>query len=871
MVSLAFLSAALAVPNTPEGQSLAQSKVPVKIADGGKALLSIVVSPESSDAMKQTAAELAGYLKRMTGAEVVVEQSNEAKGITLGTLQQFPDEELKGPLAIKQTYDGLEAYAIRSDEGRIRLLGNTDLGASHAAYRFLELLGCRWFFPGSHWEIIPHSPHLEFALNEASRPAIWTRIIGIGRSAESEPGEPNVRTTIAPWYKENLVGQSLKVTINHQWGAISTVYAKGFYKKQFADHPEYFALVKGKRTAPQFCVTNAGLQQLVIDYANKYLDENPDADMVPFDTADQAGWCTCPECAKLGDHSSQPFYLANIVGKAIQKTHPGKFVGVLAYSWHSSPPDFAMEPNVYIALTAGFNVGKYTFEELLKLWGEKCGTIGVYEYFSVWLTHKGAFPGGRAANVDDFGRRMQHYVASNVKGIIAEATSDAGLHGLGHYVAAKAMWDPSVDISLLKKDFYEKAFGPAAPVMERYFERVNQAAKPLPGRSLLLLCANDLEEATKLAKGQPAVLARVQDLKEFLIYNYLVQKIRMADPLGMGQPDQPALAKGETVENLDEQKKLTIDLLAWSYRTRANGMTQWAMTRSIVGRPASERYNDPSLFWRNTTDNPWRNREPVTADEVETRLKEMKADLGEVPTIEEVKFSDDLVLVKSGRQGEANSGKATFINSGADRSTYYALVSEKGEPIKLQVSKKGNPEAERPEARYTLQNSEGKEVLSGRFDNGDHELELRVPGPGIYTFTCNARDGWDITVPQAPTSALLVKRGERFMVSSLDAPLYFYVPKGTKEISMYPGDSGAMVVRDPLDKIVYDKTSSGGYVTIPVETGMDGKVWSLGKNQIRLNYFWFFNVPTVLSMNPEWILVPKEVAEKDGLEMALPK
>lgn len=43
--------------------------------------------------------------------------------------------------------DGKEAFAIRTDENRVLLVGATDLAASHAVYRFLDELGCRWFFP----------------------------------------------------------------------------------------------------------------------------------------------------------------------------------------------------------------------------------------------------------------------------------------------------------------------------------------------------------------------------------------------------------------------------------------------------------------------------------------------------------------------------------------------------------------------------------------------------------------------------------------------------------------------------------------------------------------------------------------------------
>ena len=80
------------------------------------------------------------------------------------------------------------------------------------------------------------------------------------------------------------------------------------------------------------------------------------------------------------------------------KEYPGKMVGVLAYNEHSEPPSFALEPNVYVQLTAGFIRGQYTHDELLDLWPKKCKNLGFYEYFSVWLWDFDRLPGGNGAN-----------------------------------------------------------------------------------------------------------------------------------------------------------------------------------------------------------------------------------------------------------------------------------------------------------------------------------------------------------------------------------------------------------------------------------------------------------------------------------------
>jgi hypothetical protein len=99
-----------------------------------------------------------------------------------------------------------------------------------------------------------------------------------------------------------------------------------------------------------------------------------------------------------------------------------------------------------------------------------------------------------------------------------------------------------------------------------------------------------------------------------------------------------------------------------------------------------------------------------------------------------------------------------------------------------------------------------------------------------------------------------------------DNQLYFYVPKGTKTIQYYCRGSHS----------VYPPQGTGRGRTlipklprhiarvneIPVPAGEDGKLWSLKYN---VRQPWFFNIPNVLSTSPQTILLPRELALKDGL------
>ena len=434
------------------------------LADGGQAKVPVVISAKASDATKAVAAELAGYLGKISGAKFEITTGDGTAGVVLGTLAEFPDAALDAPLELRGPggFDGREAFAIRTEPARLRLIGRTELGASHAAFALLESLGCRWFFQAPEWEVVPSTPSLRVDLNRDDRPAILARRIWYGGGFfEHEPQSLPIRDYFA-WARRNRMAQSFTINCAHAW---QLIIAENH--ATFEQHPEYRALVGGKRQGEQLCVSNPALRALVVRWALDYLKKNPAADMVSMEPSDGGGQCECADCAKLGTISDRVFLLANVVGRAVAREHPGKMVGLYAYNEHSEPPAAALEPNVYVQLTAGFTRGRYTFEELLELWPKKCRNMGYYDYFSVWPWDFDKLPGGRANDFAYLRKQIPRYIKQGATSIDCESSSNWGVHGRGYYVSHKLMWDPKADVGALLADFYDKAFGPAAPAMRR--------------------------------------------------------------------------------------------------------------------------------------------------------------------------------------------------------------------------------------------------------------------------------------------------------------------------------------------------------------------------------------------------------------------
>jgi hypothetical protein len=252
------------------------------LAEGGRVLAPILISPEASEQTKAVATELAAYLRRITGAEFEVKAGAEQKGgIFLAVKDTFP---------IRNTYDGREAYSIVTDEDGVHLTGATDMAVSHAAFAFLEELGCRWFFPAKEWEVIPNKPSL-FAIGrsrepgEDSRPKILARRIWYGYGPfpddKKHPLGGSCLKDYEDWARHNRMASSFRVYAGHAW---QTIIANN--KAEFDAHPEYLALVKDKREGPQMCVSNPAVKEFAVKWCLDFFAKNPDREMVSLDCSD---------------------------------------------------------------------------------------------------------------------------------------------------------------------------------------------------------------------------------------------------------------------------------------------------------------------------------------------------------------------------------------------------------------------------------------------------------------------------------------------------------------------------------------------------------------------------------------------------------
>ncbi len=831
-----FLALAIMLPPALSASPPARAAEAV-LAAGGKALMPVVVHAEAGTREREIAAELAGYLQRMSGAAFKVTAGDGKTGIVVGTIGQFPVADWAGPPAVRGR-DGVEAFGVRSGPGRVLVLGATDRGLDHAVTRLLETLGCRWFFPGKAWHVIPERRRLAVDLDCTDRPALLSRVIWWNWGHWDARSRRDWRR----WTRRNYLGESLKIRCGHAWGAIIRQY-----RDRFEKHPEYLALqverdpktgavVSKKRGGNKFCIANPGVVALCREYALEYFAKNPDADMVSMEPSDGGGHCRCGKCRAMGPVSRRVHYLTNEVAKAVADRFPGKFVGTYAYNVHSEPPDFVMAPNVYVQVTAGFTRGRYTFLELIDEWHKHARQLGVYEYLNVWAWSRDMPGASRGADTAYLAERIPYYAARGCTTMSCESGSNYGPDGLGYLVASRLMWDPETDPAAVCADFYNTAFGPAAGPMRRYYERFDGGSDPLVSDHLLALACRDLAAAARLAAGRPAVLRRLDDLKLYLRYVEIMRRL--------GTPQEKE-ARLETVGKL----------LRFAYRTRHRYIVH---STGIRGRYATyylRGIEQPAAWdWRKRgTKTAWYAGDPHTPAEV----AEIFAGLCEryrPLSFQTRTFSD--ALVPAGAAPMAGTPRARQVFQGSRRFIFRAGAG----PLRfrLRTGVIAHYRDRRPTA-WKITDPAGKTLAAGELplDGKWHPVSAAAGGGPRELTVDDFGAGWEIDYAPGTPAVWALEKGRRiYGLGGSTAAVYFYVPRGTKRVAYYVEGTAHAVLDAAGKEAAAVDALPGDVVTVDVPAGRDGAAWCL--RGLKFRRLWFYNCPNYLAALAEELLRPRD-------------
>ncbi len=434
----------------------------------------IVVAVDAIPSEKYAAEEFQRWFDRATGLGLPVETPTKGgpHQIHIGS-SSLPEGEPSADTDVM----GEESFRIVVEKDRLTIVGGRPRGTLYGVYQFLEdFLAVRFlthdhtYVPDMSAQKIPcgtytYSPPFSFR---------WSYY-----RENSEYPEFATRSRVNTiTEEEHLGGKTPQNLINHSFHWLVP------FDKYGKDHPEYYAMVDGKRDTntggggPQLCVTNPEVIEIASDTVIKYLDEHPVLRNISVSQADTDAYCRCDACEAVNQREGSPMgaHLAfvNAVAERIEKFHPNVKVGTLAY-WYTRKPPKTIRPrhNVQIQLCSIECCTLHPIDDPdcpknlefcqdMDDWGKICDDIWVWNYNTNFRTYDLPFP-----NLRSIGPNVRYFLRNNAKGLFMQANGN-GLTGelcdLRNYIISRVIWDPELDGNESCEEFitlhYEDAAGP---------------------------------------------------------------------------------------------------------------------------------------------------------------------------------------------------------------------------------------------------------------------------------------------------------------------------------------------------------------------------------------------------------------------------
>jgi len=447
------------------------------ITKNNKANYSILISKKPTTQDQKAAEDLKSWLEKMTGAtiQIVTESKNSKTSdqvISIGQTQLFK----KSKLAASSENLKDEGYGIDQKDNVLFIWGGRTRGVINGVYALLEEdLGCRWY--SNDCTMIPSIATLKFA------PALRTFV-------------PALSCRDPYWYVAFDATWSLRNRTNapgakvpEEWGGavdyggmfVHTFHGLFPEDEYLSAHPEYYMLNdQNKRVSTQLCTTNLEVIRLVKEKVRMVLKANPYAELISISKNDGGGTCLCANCKSLDDAEGSKMaslmVLVNAVANDIEKDYPHVLISTLAYG-ETGPLPKTMRPNKNVSImlcSDKTGAWRRPFEPteiceigtLVKNWSKVCKRLFIWDYNINFSHYLAPMP-----NLDIMAENIRFYLANNAEGVMLQAnyqTVGSERDWMRSWVAAKLLWNPSLNLYDLIDDFIFGYFGKAAPAVAQY-------------------------------------------------------------------------------------------------------------------------------------------------------------------------------------------------------------------------------------------------------------------------------------------------------------------------------------------------------------------------------------------------------------------
>ncbi|HRS95026.1 MAG TPA: DUF4838 domain-containing protein [Candidatus Latescibacteria bacterium] len=452
------------------------------LSSHGRTNYVIVLSSQASRSEMHAATELQRFLEEMTGAHfpllddgVPVAEKEIAVGAGRHTEALLPGVDFGA--------FGSEELLVKTVGKRIVIAGGRQRGTLYGVYRFLEILGCRWFTAK-----VSRIPRVEALtvepLDTREKPLLEYREPFFAEAFDGDWAARNLANSNSASLMARHGGKVRYGTFVHTFETLLPV------AKYFDEHPEWYSEIDGKRISerPQLCLTNPQVLEKVIEGVRGWIKAMPDATIFSVSQNDWTNPCQCAKCREIDEREGTPqgsiLQFVNKVAEAIEDEAPHVAIDTLAY-WYSRKPPKTLKPrqNVIIRLCSieccfahpleSECPENQKFAEDIREWSRIANRLYVWDYVTNFHNYIMPWPNSKV-----LGANVRFFARHNVVGLFEQGSYAPGGGGeaaeMRAYVLAKLLWNPSVDENRIRDEFIDGVYGKAAGKVREYVRVIHE-------------------------------------------------------------------------------------------------------------------------------------------------------------------------------------------------------------------------------------------------------------------------------------------------------------------------------------------------------------------------------------------------------------
>ena len=438
----------------------------------------------------------------------------------------------------KYSSDG--SYKIKSYNNGISITGVGKRGTIDASAKFLSLCG-GYFWLSFEDEYKTNQTHFKYSSDidyDYERPFVFTDIdAAFWHITEGEKRMFDIANGLNGYFANYALSSNTPGYMNwylydpvkaHYEGGIKpgqvhTMLYEYFNEEDFAQHPEWFSLVNGKRQNLQPCLTAPGVYEHIRDHVFEILERgnyDPDAPMqiISLCQADNGYYCECSNCFNFrlahdpGDvnnrshkdglcEASLYLDLCNKISKEVKdKGYTNVYIDMLAYTRTlKHPANLEIDDHVIVRYapisrcyvhdcdaTSKECPQNYECGYYLNGWADLCKSgnaqLWIWDYNADWNCTIAPYP-----NIEAMVHDIQYYKDIGVSGIYLQSNDrhldcNTEFGDLRLYLEGVLLENPDADMEKEAEFFLNEFYGAAAPYIAEYVHiTVEQAKRHITG------------------------------------------------------------------------------------------------------------------------------------------------------------------------------------------------------------------------------------------------------------------------------------------------------------------------------------------------------------------------------------------------------